>query len=103
MTDSNGPDGYRDERGRFRRGNPGGPGNPNVTRLAQWRGALEAVMTPERLRKVFSRLLQAAEDGEPWAVREVLDRTMGKPGQADLIERVNRLEVLQKNREGGKQ
>lgn len=81
MTDSNRINGGRDDRGRFCKGNPGGPGNPNVTRLAQWRGALEVVVEPERLRRVVERLIEAAEAGEPWAVKELLDRTLGKPTQ----------------------
>ncbi len=101
MTDSNGANGDRDDRGRFRKGNAGGPGNPNVTRLAQWRGALEAVMTPERLRAVFTRLLDAAEAGEPWAVKETLDRTIGRPGQADVLDRLDRLEARIAARERG--
>lgn len=92
MTDSNGRNGERDDRGRFRRGNRGGPGNPNVTRLAQWRGALEAVMEPERVRAVFVKLLESAEAGEQWAIREVLDRTLGKPAQSDILDRLDSLE-----------
>ena len=92
MTVSNGSNGERDGRGRFRKGNSGGPGNPNVTRLSQCRGALEAVVTPERMRTVFNQLLEAAERGESWAVRELLDRTLGKPTNAEVLERIDALE-----------
>ena len=93
MTDSNGGNGGRDGRGRFRKGNRGGPGNPNVTRLSQWRGALESAIDPERLRRVVVKLVEAAERGEQWAVKELLDRTLGRPAQTDILDRIDRLEA----------
>ena len=92
MTVSNGSNGARDAKGRFAKGNPGGPGNPHVTRLRQWREALEAELTPARLRRIYGKLVEAAEAGEPWAIREVLDRTLGRPAQADVLDRIDALE-----------
>jgi hypothetical protein len=31
-----------------------------------------------RLRKIAKKLVEAAEDGEPWAVKEIMDRVDGK-------------------------
>ena len=38
-------------------------------------------MTAADLRKVIAMLVKKAKAGEPWAVRELLDRTLGKPHQ----------------------
>jgi len=76
----------RDEKGHFLKGNPGGPGNPNAKAVAAWRQTLLDAATPERMRAVMDRLFQAAEAGEAWAVREVLDRCLGRPVQAIVTE-----------------
>ena len=69
----------RDERGRFVPGTCGGPGNPNAKRVSEWRQALVEAVSKEDLVEVIKRLVVAAKAGEPWAVREVLDRCLGKP------------------------
>lgn len=69
----------RDERGRFVPGTCGGPGNPNAKRVSEWRQALVEAVSKEDLLAVIKRLVVAAKAGEPWAVREVLDRCLGKP------------------------
>lgn len=40
-----------------------------------------AVQEPQRLRNVAETLFSAAELGEPWAVKELIDRFDGKPMQ----------------------
>jgi hypothetical protein len=94
----NGPEnavaaGGRDERGRFGPGNPGGPGNPFAAAAGRWRAALVASITEEDLVAGVRAMVNAAKRGESWAVREMLDRTLGKPVEADLIERLERLEA----------
>ena len=79
----------RDETGRFIEGNRHGRGNPNAKAAAAWRQALVDAATPERVRAVMDRLFQAAEAGEPWAVKEVMDRLIGKPTQAIVTEDEN--------------
>ena len=44
------------------------------------------------MRAVMRALVKAAKAGEPWAVRELFDRTVGKPVEADLIQRLEALE-----------
>jgi hypothetical protein len=39
------------------------------------------VQEPQRLRNVAETLFSAAELGEPWAVKELIDRFDGKPMQ----------------------
>jgi hypothetical protein len=84
--------GGRDARGRFGPGNPGGPGNPFAAAAGRWRAALVASVTEEDIAAVVRALVDAAKRGESWAVRELMDRTLGKPVEADLIERLERLE-----------
>jgi hypothetical protein len=38
-----------------------------------------------------------AKAGELAAIRELLDRTIGKPSQSELLERVERLETMLEN------
>lgn len=41
----------------------------------------DPVTKTRRLRKIADKLVQAAENGEPWAIKEVMDRVDGKPAQ----------------------
>ncbi len=42
-----------------------------------------------RLRTIADKLVKAAEDGEPWAVKEIMDRVDGKAVQATEISGVD--------------
>lgn len=63
------------------RGNPGGPGNPFGAARQRYRAALFRAVTDERFERIVQQLLTQAEDGERWAIREVLDRLLGKASQ----------------------
>ena len=82
----------RDGSGRFAPGNAGGPGNPHAKRVNELRTALMEAVTPDDLRKIIAALVKAAQAGDTAAAREVLDRTIGKPAQTDLLQRVEELE-----------
>ena len=69
----------RDSKGRFLPGNPGGPGNPQARNVATWRQALADTVSAADVAQVTQKLVAAAKAGEPWAIREVLDRCLGKP------------------------
>ena len=73
----------RDSRGRFRSGNraAAGRGNPHADRVNAWRTALAATVTEDDLRTVIAKLVELAKAGERWAVREMLDRCLGRPAQ----------------------
>lgn len=76
---TNGPTKHaRDRGGRFAKGNSGGPGNPFVHRVAQWRQQLADTVKDEDVEAVVAQLIKAARAGEQWAIREFLDRLMGK-------------------------
>ena len=72
-----------DGRGRFLRGNQAarGRGNPNAARVNAWRSALAQTVTVEDIRAVLCVLVEKAKAGQPWAVKEFLDRTLGKADQ----------------------
>lgn len=84
----------RDSGGRFAKGWKGGPGNPHSKQVAQVREALMRAVTPEKIERAVTKLLDKAENGDVMALREVLDRVLGRPAQADLLERIERLEHL---------
>ena len=69
----------RDAKGRFLRGNPGGPGNPQAHNVAAWRKALADAVSPDDVAEVTRKVIEAAKAGEPWAIHELFDRLLGKP------------------------
>jgi hypothetical protein len=75
---TNGPDG-RDANGRFTRGNPGGPGNPHAKRVASLRRVLLDAITEDDMLAIAQLLVAKAREGDLIAIRELLDRTIGKP------------------------
>ncbi len=83
--------------GRFTVGNPGGPGNPHIKRVSHLRAMLMAAVTDEDLQAIARMLIDKAKDGDMPAIRELLDRTIGKPAQTDLLERIEALEAIISN------
>lgn len=77
----NGDNGQRDAQGRFLAGNAGGPGNPHAASVGLWRKALIDAVSPADLDGVLKALIEKAKAGEGWAVRELLDRCLGRPKQ----------------------
>ena len=94
MNQSPKPNGLngRDHNGRFAAGNPGGPGNPHARKVASLRNALLDAVSEDDLRKIIAALLTAALKGDTVAAREILDRTIGKPVQTEILQRVEDLE-----------
>ena len=82
----------RDGRGRFTRGNPGGPGNPHAPRVAQLRAALLEAVTVDDVREVLLALIQEAKAGNVQAIKLFLDRTLGQPEATDVLVRLEELE-----------
>lgn len=71
---------------------PGAPkGNTNAkkNKLFYDRIQKHLVQNPQKLEKIVTTLCQAAEDGEPWAVKEIMDRVDGKSVQATEISGVD--------------
>ena len=74
----------RNARGRFAKGNLGGPGNPYAKRVADLRAALLESVTEQDIRAVARALVKRAKEGEVPAVRELLDRLLGRTADSAL-------------------
>ena len=92
-TVSNGRKPTRAGNGRFLVGNPGGPGNPRLRRLAAAQDAVRRATRPADVRAVLDKLRDLALAGDTTAARLWLDRTLGRveslpvellPGSAPL-------------------
>ena len=71
--------GGRDGKGRFVKGCRGGPGNPRSATVAAFRVAFLNAITDGEIRAVARMLVKTALGGEPWAIKELLNRCLGKP------------------------
>src|SRR3954451_24978727 len=69
--------------GTFAVGNPGGPGNPHVRRLAAMRRAILEAVSAEDVREIMAVLVAKAKEGDREAAKIVLHYTLGKPGSGD--------------------
>lgn len=78
---SNGANGRR-ENGQFAPGHPGGPGNPHIARLAEYRKALNAALSPDMVKNVTRKLYRLAMAGDVQAAKVVLERALGKVKEA---------------------
>lgn len=70
-----------DSHGKFKAGNPGGPGNPNMKKLASYRKALEQAVSAKDFKEVIKKLVELAKGGDVQAIKVLLDRTLGKAEQ----------------------
>ena len=60
------------------KGCAGGPGNPAAHRAARLRALVAECVTDDDLRAVIGKLLEMAKAGDGMAIRELLDRLLGK-------------------------
>jgi hypothetical protein len=72
----------RDGKGRFARGNKGGPGNPFNRRVAALRQLLVERVSDDDLAAIVDRLVQKAREGDVSAARLVLSYAVGRPTSA---------------------
>ena len=85
---------YRDSNGRFKQGNAGGPGNPHAGQVSQLRAAILDGVNAEDVAAIIKQLILKAREGDLAAAKEILDRTVGKPAQSNLLERIEALEAI---------
>jgi hypothetical protein len=78
-----------DAKGRFVRGNSGGPGNPFARQVAELRQALLDAVTADKMRRLVEALLERAMNGDNGAARLVLQYTLGKPAATVEPDRVD--------------
>ena len=73
----------RNQRGHFLPGNTAAVGraNPAESRITMWRRAFTRSVTAADVTKAMQKLLDAVDNGESWAIKELLDRTLGKADQ----------------------
>lgn len=95
----------RDVNGRFRPGNPGGPGNPFARKVASLRKALLDSVSEEDLKEIVEILKTEARRGDKGAIRLIFQYCIGKPAQPQDPDRMDRDEWdrLQKMRVPQKQ
>src|SRR5215471_10232735 len=86
---------FRDNAGRFCKGNPGGPGNPHARYAAELRKAFAEEVKPEDLRKLARALVEKAQAGDCAAARLVLSYSLGKPLEGADTDRLDELECKQ--------
>jgi hypothetical protein len=71
-------------------------GNQNAARQRLFYDKLRLVLTqqPDRLRKIAEELISKAEQGEAWAIKELIDRVDGKAHQAVALENADGTSLL---------
>jgi hypothetical protein len=82
-NDTNGTANGRDQRGRFVKGNPGGPGDPFNRKVAALRAALLAAVTEQDVQDVLAAMREKAKKGSEAAAKLYLAYTVGRP--ADTV------------------
>ena len=78
-----------DATGKFRKGNPGGPGNPEFKRNQQYRDALRQAVTKQDFKDVILKLVFLAKQGDVQAIKILLDRCLGKAPQNINVNNLN--------------
>src|SRR5438105_853177 len=73
------PDPGRDRKGRFGKGNQGGPGNPFARQTARLRQLLLESVSEDDLRAIIATVKEKALEGDLGAVKLLLSYTVGKP------------------------
>jgi len=63
-------------------------GNKNATKNKPFLDAMRRALAqnPQKIGKIVDKVLEQAENGEAWAVKEVADRLDGKAVQATTLE-----------------
>ena len=91
----------RDDQGRFKVGNGGGPGNPFARQVAALRQARLKAVSPEDIAAIVQALLEQAKKGNVQAAKLVLAYTVGKPDKVADPDRMDAHEwALQKETAG---
>lgn len=71
----------RDEKGRFAKGNGGGPGRPRREREVEYYRIMETEVTPSDWRAIVSKATDQAKRGDAVARKWLSDYLMGQPVQ----------------------
>jgi hypothetical protein len=79
----------RDSRGRFAKGNKGGPGNPFARKVAALRQAFVSFVSEDDLKHIVFVIKMRAEGGDMAAAKLLLQYALGKPAEAMDPDRVD--------------
>jgi hypothetical protein len=69
----------KDKKGRFTKGNSGGPGNPLVGKMMRFKRALLDATSPAQAQRIFKKCAKLAEEGNLKAIQLYLAYIAGKP------------------------
>ena len=89
----------RTRKGQFAPGNGFGKGNPHARRVAALRSALLDAVSEDDMRAVIQKVVEQAKQGDVMAARVLFERVLGKPTEADFVERLERVEAFLSERE----
>ncbi len=106
MSTSPSPNGGQtahDARGRFAKGNAGGPGNPYASEVGKRRAKLMKAIKDKDIDqavKVMREVMAGGKDSDRLAAAKLLlDRALGPIVEADLLERLEQLEAVLQGRQ----
>src|SRR5207302_6058085 len=87
------PTNGHDAKGRWAKGNPGGPGNPFARQVAALRKVIINRLTEEDLLAITEALLAKAKEGSVGAAKLLLAYALGKPASAPDPDRLDGQEL----------
>jgi len=97
QTESNGGN-HDPKTGRFLAGNHAARGSAVPRKVARLRERLFSAVTQTDFLAVVEGLVTEAKSKKPWAVKLLLEYLLGPPTPADIIERIEFLESLAKEK-----
>lgn len=79
IPSTNGGAAARTEKGRFRPGWRGGPGNPHIAKVAAYRAAIWNAVSEDDVADIARRLVILGKAGDVAAAKVIFERCAGKP------------------------
>ncbi len=77
---------YKDSRGRFTVGNPGGPGRPRKLTQSEYQAATLALVAVDGWEQVVTKALEDAQSGDKHARRWLSDYVLGHPSAPSVVD-----------------
>lgn len=86
-----------EHRGQFKKGNPGGPGNPKLALSGIIRDAFKSHITPARAKALVERIDRMVDSDDDKlalaAFQEIADRIGGKPSDSITVQELEALQA----------
>jgi hypothetical protein len=80
---------FKDKRGKFIKGNPGGPGNPFASRQQEYRELFLKCVTQAKFKKIIKKITEKAIKGDLSAAKLLFERICGKLPEGTSISVAN--------------